>query len=249
MAIIGREIVRLESAGSTNDVALERGRQGAAEGLVVTAEEQTAGRGRLGRRWLAPRGTSLQLSVLLRPPLPPSQIFVLTRMTALAVASALEAELGLQPVLKWPNDVLLNSKKCAGILIETALQGDRLDYAVLGMGVNANFSMAAFPDLAPYATTLADELGRPVDRERLERALLTQLDDYNRRLRAGEDLFEEWKARLATLGREVRVATPGGEESGTAEGVDRDGALLLRKGEGLVRLYAGDVTILKDNPE
>ncbi len=246
MPIIGRELIRLEAAGSTNDVTLEYGRKGAAEGLVVTAEEQTAGRGRLGRRWLAPRGTSLQLSVLLRPLLPPSQIASLTRMAALAVGSTLAREFGLEPVLKWPNDVLLNSKKCAGILIETALQGDRLDYAVLGMGLNVNFSMAAYPELAPYATTLADQLGHPVDRKRLERALLAQLDDYYRRLRAGEDFYEEWQARLATLGREVRVAAPDGEVSGTAEGVDRDGALLLRNGERLVRLYAGDVTILKD---
>ncbi len=247
MRIIGREILRYEEVGSTNDLARAQGEAGTPEGLVIMAEEQTAGRGRLGRRWLAPKGSSLQFSVLLRPKLPPSLAFRLTQMAALAVADAAQAEFGLSAALKWPNDVLLNNRKCAGILIETAFEGDRLAFAVLGIGLNVNFSMRNLPDLAPLATTLADELGYPVDRDALSQALLARLDDYYGRLSSGADFHAEWKSRLTTLEQNVRVATPDGIETGTAEDVAPDGALILRTAGRLIRLYAGDVTIVKDN--
>ncbi len=247
MPIIGREIIRYGQVQSTNDLARTQGQTGAPEGLVVMAEEQVAGRGRLGRQWLAPRGSSLQFSVLLRPDLPPSLAFRLTQMAALAVSDALRQELGLAPALKWPNDVLLNYKKCAGILIETALEGDALSFAVLGIGLNVNFSMGDLPELAPFATTVADALGHPVDRDALARALFAQLDDYYARLKAGADFYSEWRSRLVTLGHIVRIATPDGIKEGIAEQVAPDGALLLRQGAKLIPFYAGDVTILKDN--
>lgn len=247
MTTIGREILRYEQVQSTNDLVRTQAEAGASEGLVVMAEEQTAGRGRLGRRWVAPKGSSLQFSILLRPDLPLSQAFCLTRMAALAVADTLRDELGLTATLKWPNDVLLNGKKCTGILIETTLEGDAVAFATVGIGLNVNFSMRDLPELAPFATTLADELGHPVDRNKLAQALLARLDAYYIQLQEGADLYAEWRSRLVTLGRMVRVATPNGIEQGIAEDVARDGALLLRQGDLLVPLYAGDVTIVKDS--
>ncbi len=246
MTIIGREVLRYEQVESTNDLARMQGEQGASEGLVIMAEEQTAGRGRLGRRWLAPKKSSLQFSVLLRPALSPAQAFRLTQMAALAVADAI-GELGLTATLKWPNDVLLNNRKCAGILIETALQGDALAFAVLGIGLNVNFSMRDLPGLAPFATTLADELGHPVECEALAQALFARLDQYYVGLNGGADFHAEWRGRLSMLGQPIRIATAHGIETGIAEDVAADGALLLRQGTSLVPFYAGDVTIIKDN--
>ncbi len=246
MQTIGREVERYEQVVSTNDRVRERAEQGAAEGLVIVAEEQTAGRGRMGRRWLAPKGSSLQFSILLEPPLAPWEAFRLTQIAALAISSTLRREFGLSPALKWPNDVLLNEKKCAGILIETALEGDALAFAILGIGLNVNYSMCDYPDLAAFATTIQDELGHPADRDELEAALLSKLDEYYGRLRAGEDFYTEWREQVSTLGRPIRVSTPQGILTGIAEDVARDGALLLRCNGRLIPLYAGDVTVLRD---
>jgi BirA family transcriptional regulator, biotin operon repressor / biotin---[acetyl-CoA-carboxylase] ligase len=262
-AIIGRKIIRYEQVTSTNDLIHEWADLGEEEGLVIAAEEQTAGHGRLGRKWIAPPGTSLQLSILLRPPLNPQYAVRITQFAALALAATLRECVGAvsqrdslrsresPPLpgvsLKWPNDVLLNGKKCAGILVETSLEHERLASAILGIGLNVNFSMpAAAPKLAPFATTLADEVGHSVERGALQDALLAQLDAYYGRLRAGEDFSQEWRGQLSTLGQKVRVSTSSGVEEGIAEDVDMDGALLLRQGEQLLRFYAGDVTLLKD---
>jgi BirA family biotin operon repressor/biotin-[acetyl-CoA-carboxylase] ligase len=160
--------------------------------------------------------------------------------------STLRDELDLCPTLKWPNDVLLNQKKCAGILVETSLVGDQLVYAILGIGLNVNFSMRAeAPELSSRATTLADELHRPVDIDALERALLEKIDLYYARLLLGTLLLVEWRKHLSTLEQAIRVATSSGVEEGIAEDVAADGALLLRRRDGqLLRLYAGDVTLV-----
>ena len=253
--IIGRLILHYDEVTSTSDLARQLALEGELEGLVITAEHQTSGRGRMGRNWLAPPRTSVLLSVLLRPPLPADAASSVVQMAALATASVLRetvASTAPPPLpdiaLKWPNDVLLKGRKCAGILVETSIEGERLDFAILGLGINANFSMIEYPELLPFATTLADELGHAVDRPELEQALLTKLDYYYARLRAGKAeqlaIFEEWRSQLGTLGQEVRIGTPSGIEEGVAVDVDTDGALLLRRGEDLIRLYSGEVTVL-----
>lgn len=252
MPIIGREIRRYDCVESTNDLARLLAEQGEAEGLVITAEEQRAGRGRFGRRWIAPRGTSIQLSVLLRPPLPLSRVWQITQIAALAVAQTLREELGLAPILKWPNDVLLAPRrdapflKVAGILTETSVQGDRPVYVILGIGLNVNFTMRDFPALAPSATTLADVLGHETDRAALERALLTALDVYYMRLCAGIDLGAEYRAAMPMLGQYVQVATASGIVAGIAEDVEADGALRIRQDDKILHVYAGEVTMVKE---
>jgi BirA family transcriptional regulator, biotin operon repressor / biotin---[acetyl-CoA-carboxylase] ligase len=254
--IIGQKILHYERVTSTNDLARQRAEEGEPEGLVISAEEQTAGRGRMGRSWLAPPRTCIQLSILLRPPLPAFEAPVIMQLAALAVTSALRELVessGPPPLpavnLKWPNDVLLNSKKCAGILVETGVEGEMLTFAILGIGINVNHSMRDYPEFAAFATTLADELGRAVDRDGLQKALLTKLDDYYSRLLEGKAghlaIFEQWRSQLETIGHTVRVGTSSGIEEGIAIDVDVDGALLLRRREDLIRIYSDEVTVLK----
>ena len=245
--LIGNRIERHDVVASTNDLARDAAERGAAEGLVITAEEQTAGRGRMGRQWFAPRTSSLQLSVVLRPPLAPMHASRAVRMAALAVANTLERHLRLTPTLKWSNDVLLDGKKCAGILLESSVSGDRLDYIILGIGLNVNFSMREFPELLPFATTLQDVLGHRVERGELENALLAELNTLYARLRQGADFVDEYRARLTMLGQPIHVATPTEILKGIARDITDDGALILEQNDTRVKLYAGDVTILKGN--
>ncbi|MEA3338841.1 MAG: biotin--[acetyl-CoA-carboxylase] ligase [Chloroflexota bacterium] len=254
-----RNVIYLPAAGSTNDVAKELAAQGAPEGTVVVADEQTAGRGRMGRRWLAPPGTCLLCSLLFRPQLPPARANQLTMLCSLAAADAVEQITGLPPALKWPNDLITKSpipnpqspipqpptwKKLAGILTETGVTGKRLEFAIVGIGINANVPPDALPTLAPDATSILAETGREVDRVALLAALLAGVEARRERLRVGESPRAEWAARLTTLGQRVDVTTSAGTLTGVAESVDEDGALLLRASDGaLHRLLAGDVTL------
>lgn len=252
--IIGREILRYAQVDSTNTLVREHADRGEAEGLVIAADEQTAGRGRLGRKWVVPAGTSLQFSILLRPPFAPQHAGRLMPMAALAVARVLENEFKLMTRLKWPNDVLVADaretyKKVCGILTESSVLGDALQYVILGIGLNVNYTMSAFPELAPYATTVQDAVGHKLDRAALESALLSELDSLYSRLCAGESLLEEYRPRLGMLGKPVRVASRDEIMEGIAKDVDEDGALILDRGASIVKVYAGDVTILKDNKE
>lgn len=237
--------MRYAQVESTNTLAREQAEQGQAEGLVITAEEQLAGRGRMGRKWTVPRGTSLQCSVLLRPPLAPQHATRITPMAALAVAAMLEHELHLQPALKWPNDVLLDGKKVCGILTEAGLLGDSVSYVILGIGLNINYAMRDYPELAPRATTLQDVLGHASDISQIERALFAELNYYYARLVSGESLVNEFRARLDMLGQPIQVANQDKIMQGIAEDIDEDGALILRQGDATVRLFAGDVTVVK----
>lgn len=243
--IIGRKILRYDHVESTNDLAREFAERDEAEGLVVFANKQRAGRGRMGRQWLVPPGTSLQFSILLRPPLAPQYAARLMPMAALAVVRALESELNLQPTLKWPNDVLLNGKKVCGILTESSIVGANLAYVVMGIGLNGNYAMRDFPELAPFATTLQDVLGQEIDLGNLERALLAELDAYYARVCGGESLTDEYRARLGMLGQFIRVASNDTILQGIAENIDDDGALILNQNGARVKLFAGDVTIIK----
>jgi len=266
--VFGRKLVVLPCTGSTNDVAKDLAARGAPEGTVVVADEQTAGRGRLARRWLAPPRTCLLCSLLFRPDLPPIQAQRLTMLCSLAAADAIEQVAGLQVRLKWPNDLVAKSqianrksavrnlhspfsilhpptwKKLAGILTETGITGERLDFAVVGIGINVNVEPQVLPTLAPDATSILAEVGCPVDRVALLVALLAGVERRYQALRAGESPHREWAVRLATLGQPVEVAAAGEVLAGVAESVDEYGALLLRLPDGgWRRLLVGDVTL------
>jgi BirA family biotin operon repressor/biotin-[acetyl-CoA-carboxylase] ligase len=224
--------------------------------LLVTADLQTAGRGRLGRRWEAPPGTALLLSLALRPAwLRPERGVALVWMAAVALCEAVEAVAPVTAALKWPNDLLLplgaagqgvSYAKAAGILLEVGTGARGLEWAIIGCGVNVHAAPLVAATRYP-ATSLAAASGGPTSRLALLRALLRRLDYWHGALLAGDEreLFAAWRGRLLTLGRPVRVETPGGPVEGLAEEVDGDGALLVRGAAGALQaVTSGDVGLL-----
>ncbi|MFC1948900.1 biotin--[acetyl-CoA-carboxylase] ligase [Chloroflexota bacterium] len=239
--LIGQRILYYPSVVSTNEVARREARQGAPEGTVIAADEQTGGRGRLKRAWLTPTG-NIALSVILRPALPvlPSLIM----LASLAVVHSIESVTGLKAQVKWPNDVLINGKKVCGILIESDMQGDRVNYSIIGIGINVNLRLADFPEIQMVATSLSSELGIEVSRLDLIRDLLIEIEKLYLSLKAGGSVYEEWRDSLVTLGSRVRVKTGDVIYEGIAESVAGDGSLSLREPDGtLTRIVAGDVTL------
>jgi len=238
---VGRRLEYRGVLGSTQDLARELARAGTPEGTVVLAGRQTAGRGRLGRSFISPRG-GLYFTVVLRPAL--EHLRPLPIVAALAVARGLEQVAGLGTALKWPNDVLVGGRKICGILLESDLTGQTVNYVLLGIGVNVNADVAAYSEIAAIATSAAAEACRPVSREALAAAVLNELEELYLAVQAGGRVQDEWRARLETLGRQVRVTSGETVEEGLAEDVDGDGSLILRRADGSrVTIAAGDVTL------
>ncbi len=233
--------------GSTNDVARQLAEAGGPEGLLVLAETQTAGRGRAGRRWITPPGTALALSLILRPALRLAQATRVVMLAGLGVCQAVEQVTGLRPALKWPNDVLVGGRKVGGILVESDAGEERLNYAVVGIGLNVG--QAPPPEAVDFpATALESEAGRDVDRLALLRAVLERLADGYSDLAQPEAgrLYAAWSARLAWSGEHVVAYVPEGELHGVMDGADNDGALRLRLNSGEIRrVRAGDVSLRK----
>jgi BirA family biotin operon repressor/biotin-[acetyl-CoA-carboxylase] ligase len=228
---------------STNTLAKRRASEGAPEGLLVIADEQTAGRGRLGRTWWAPPGSALLTSLLFRPSLPPDRVQQLTMLCALAAADAVGDTTGLAVDLKWPNDLLIRGRKLAGLLTESAFKADHLDFVIVGMGLNVNTDFAQAPPLIAPATSLWLELGHPVDRLTLLVAYLEGVTQRYGQLEA-QSPYHEWASRLVTLGQPVTAHLVDQTLSGLATGVEADGALSLRTADGVVhRLLAADVSL------
>jgi BirA family biotin operon repressor/biotin-[acetyl-CoA-carboxylase] ligase len=245
--VIGRDIQVFQETTSTNDVIEKLARDGVPEGVVVFAESQSKGRGRLGRKWISPAKKGLWFSVLLRPKLPPRQATQLTVAFGVALRRALAEHSGLRPEIKWPNDILVGGRKVAGILTELSAELDRLRYAILGIGVDVNLQPGDFPpELRKTATSLKSELGKPISRADLAVTILRELDRDYRRLCAGEfaELAEEWEEQCSTLGKSIVIRTAQREIRGRAESLGEDGALLLRTEHGhLEPIVGGDVTL------
>jgi BirA family transcriptional regulator, biotin operon repressor / biotin---[acetyl-CoA-carboxylase] ligase len=242
-----RVILWYGQTGSTNAALHGLGQAGWPEGSLAIAEEQTAGRGRLGRSWTAPAGSALLFSLLLRPALSMPDSFTLTMLAAIAVAEGIESLTGLRATIKWPNDVLINDRKVAGILSEVDGEMERLRFAIIGVGINVNFNTADFaPDIPGTATSIKTELGHSINRLALLRETLGCFDRRYQVLSKGDlaGVRNAWRARLSTIGRPVSVTTLQGREQGIAEETDEQGALLLRRPDGsLVRVLTGDVTL------
>ncbi|MBA7545914.1 Bifunctional ligase/repressor BirA [subsurface metagenome] len=238
---VGQRVIYYPSLASTMEVAKQEAQQGAAEGTVIIADEQTAGKGRIMRVWLSPKG-SIALSVILCPSV--AYLPSLIMLASLAVIHSIEAVTGLKSQVKWPNDVLINGKKVCGVLIESNVRGDIVDYAIIGIGVNVNLRLYDFPEIQPTATSLSDELGRDVSRLDVIRCLLVEIERLYLALPAGGSIYEEWRDSLVTLGRRVQVKSGETIYEGIAESVARDGSLLLRHSDGsLSKIIAGDVTL------
>jgi BirA family biotin operon repressor/biotin-[acetyl-CoA-carboxylase] ligase len=241
---LGRPALLFEQVGSTNDLAHEQARAGAGDGLLLLAEEQTAGRGRLDRSWWAPPGTCLLMTLLLHPALPLAKAGQLTMCLGLGACEGIADVTGVDARLKWPNDLLVGGRKLGGMLTELNSNGGRLNYAALGLGLNVNVDFAhhgAPAEVAALATSLLLETGREVDRLALLSAILARTEAWYDGALAGDSPHEAWAARLDTLGRRVRVAMTVGVVEGLAVGVTPEGALLVREDGGAVRtVWSGD---------
>ncbi|HEX8960517.1 MAG TPA: biotin--[acetyl-CoA-carboxylase] ligase [Geobacteraceae bacterium] len=245
---IGLRVISFRETDSTNEIAFRLAEDGAEEGTVVVAEAQRRGKGRLGRRWESPFGVNLYCSIILRPPILPMRAPQLTFLSAVAVARAVEAVTPLKPSIKWPNDLLINGRKVAGLLNEMSAETEKVNFIILGIGVNINMRRDQFPaDLRHPATSLFLESGGEVSRLAFTHALLEALDAlYGTYLLHGyEPVRKEWLALSNVLGKKVRVSFQESETVGVAEGIDEEGALLVQLADGRVeRVLAGDVTII-----
>jgi BirA family biotin operon repressor/biotin-[acetyl-CoA-carboxylase] ligase len=235
-----------DEVDSTNQIVLDEAAAGAPEGLVVVAEHQRAGRGRLGRTWVAPPGGSLLVSVLLRPDVTAERLHLVTMAAGLSVVVAVSEVAGIDATLKWPNDVLVDERKLAGALVEADIAGDGVVRAVvLGVGVNVNWD-AVPSEIAALATACNIEAGHSVSRADLLVAFLRGLDA---RLRTLDAVAAEYRTRLATLGRDVRVELADGSVVGRAVDVDDAGRLLVQTAaDRVVEVAAGDVVHLRPTP-
>ncbi|MFZ5633943.1 MAG: biotin--[acetyl-CoA-carboxylase] ligase [Bacillota bacterium] len=245
--IIGRTVYYYGSVGSTNREARILASGGAPDGALVVAEEQTGGRGRLGRGWFSPRGLGIWCSLVLCPGIQPAEAPPVTMLTAVAVASAIEKVAGIKPGIKWPNDLQVGGKKLCGILTEMDAELERVNFLVVGMGINVNIPQESFPEeLKEIATSLYLAGGKPVSRQELLKQLLREFEAcYRVWLKSGfGPVLEEWKKRCVTLDCPVRLSTARDSWEGWAEDVDGDGALILRLPDGSrQRFMAGEVSL------
>jgi BirA family biotin operon repressor/biotin-[acetyl-CoA-carboxylase] ligase len=226
----------LPAADSTMHLARTLARQGAGEGTLVIAEQQTAGRGRLDRSWLSPRG-GIYMTLITRPAVAPAQAPRINLLVAVVVAAAIERLYGLAARVKWPNDVLIGEKKVCGILAEMDAECDAVRFVNVGIGLNANSVIAA---QQPSAVSLLEMLGAPVNRVQLVTEIVQGILDGLPRL-TGEALLDEWRERTITIGRHVSIVAAGTSVSGVAIGINSSGALLVRDSSGQTHeVVAGD---------
>jgi len=242
---LAREVHSFAEVISTNDLAYKMALNGAQEGVVVIADCQIGGRGRMNRSWVSPYGKNLYLSLILRPEIPPRLVPLLTYMGAISTAEALAKSFSLEGEIKWPNDILVRGRKLAGLLNEAKSETDRVDFVVLGFGVNLNMGEKDFPqELCETATSVMRELGHSVSRVEFTRCLLESIEAWYDTflLRGGDPIIERWESVARIRGKSLEVRSFGTMYRGVAEGLDRDGTLILRNGRGeAIRVVAGDV--------
>lgn len=243
-AIIGSELIVLKSVGSTNDYLKQLGNSGCKNGTVAAAREQVGGKGRLGRVWKSVKDENVMFSVLLRPKMAPSEVSAVTPLTGLAVCKALRELTGLDCRIKWPNDVIVGSKKLVGILTEMSAEFDAVEYIIIGTGINVNQTEFA-DDIADKATSLRLEAGREFDKNKLLAAVLNQMEEEFVKCNlefTGESL-KEYTELCATVGKTVSFYRGGNKLSGTASGVAKNGELIVMLSDGSeIRINSGEVT-------
>ena len=243
--IFGRKIYYFDSVGSTMDEAFRLGMQNEPEGTIVCAESQLKGRGRLGRSWVSSHGKGIYFSIILRPEILPNEASKLTLLSAVGVCEAIREFTGLDCQIKWPNDLLINEKKVAGILTELSAEMDMVRFVIVGIGININNNKNLLP---VKSTSLKEELGSEVLRVEILRFILKTLEE--KYLLFGKNGFEEiagaWRAMSATLGRRVKVFHHKEHTEGQAVDIDSDGGLIIRKDSGLSeKVLTGDVVFCR----
>ncbi len=242
----GRHLHCYRRIGSTNATAIDLAEHGAPEGTVVVAEEQTKGRGRLGRHWHSPAGMGIWSSIILRPPVIPAQAAGLSLLAALAFAETAETELGLEVKLKWPNDGLIKGRKVCGVLVELSAEVDRVHYAVCGVGINVAHAVKDFPSaLRKSAGSLAMAKGAPVERLAFYRAFLQRFETIYRRFRQEglSPLLADYRRRSLLLGNKVVVRQGRLKIAGVAVAIDESGGLVIKQGKKETIVHSGEATL------
>jgi len=245
---IGKYLACYRSVKSTNDLLAQMAESGAAHGTVVTAEEQTKGRGRLGRVWHSPPGTGIYVSILLRPRFKPERAPALSIMTALALADAISAYIPHEVQIKWPNDVWIGGKKVAGILTELAAERRKIEHVIVGVGINVNQGVGNFPEeLRPIATSVRRALKRKVNRvELLQKFLRNFESEYEKYVKAGLKPSQKRVRRYSALiGEPITIRTGSHEVSGLAKDIDTEGRLIVEHNGNTTAITAGEVTVVK----
>jgi BirA family transcriptional regulator, biotin operon repressor / biotin---[acetyl-CoA-carboxylase] ligase len=244
--IFGRKLYIYDNIESTNILAKRVASLGAVEGTVVITDLQTAGRGRMGRVWVGDPASNLLLSIVIRPKIDNIKMGLLPFFTAVGVAFTIEALTGLQCECKWPNDLLLNGRKCCGILLESSFLGSRLEYAVIGIGLNVNQEHFG-EELDHKATSLFNECGKRIEVKDVFKQLMQSLESLYSDVQNGyfNTTIREWKSRTKMIGKEITIVENNEEISGTAIDIANDGGLIVDTPEGGRIFYAADVTIKK----
>ncbi|TYR79931.1 biotin--[acetyl-CoA-carboxylase] ligase [Priestia megaterium] len=244
---IGQHIHYEESVDSTQKIAHRMAQEGAEEGTIIVAEEQTAGRGRLDRKWYSPKYTGVWMSIILRPNIPPQQAPQLTLLTAVAVVQAIQEVTGLSPDIKWPNDILLNGKKIVGILTEMQADFDRIHSVIIGIGMNVNQQLEHFDkQIQQIATSLSIEKEEEINRAALMQAIFLKLEAlYEEYLTNGFRLIKLlWEAHAVSIGKRIVARTLKANIEGIAKGITEDGTLLLEDDEGVIHsIHSADIEL------
>lgn len=245
-AWMGRNCIYMETVDSTNTRAKRLAEEGAPSGTLVVAEEQTGGKGRRGRGWSAAKGENIMMTLLLRPQIRPEHASRMTLLTAMAVARGIRKETGLPAGIKWPNDVVVHGKKVCGILTEMSAEIDYINHVVIGTGINVN--QEVFPEeIRTTAGSLCMECKEKICRAKLAAEVLEELEKLYEIFLQTEDmsaLCREYNELCVNRGHEIRVMEPGKEYTGTTDGINASGELVVRKADGsTVCVYAGEVSV------
>ncbi len=248
--LIGSVIISFKKVDSTNDSAYALAEKGIAEGAVVIAEEQTKGKGRHGRKWESPPKSGVYMSCVIRPKMAPNEIAKITLLAAVAVAKAVRLFTGLEAMIKWPNDILVNGRKVCGILTEMKAEQDSIDFIILGIGVNINTPIACLPK---GGSSLKEELSGYSKKGDLSRVgfvkkILESLEEELSllRIKGFKPIIEEWRSLSALPGAKIKVLLPDRTIEGEAHDIDSDGSLMVRLDSGVIeKVSSGDVVMLR----
>jgi len=245
---IGRNLKYLEQVDSTNLYAKRLAEDGFEDGTVIIADEQLKGKGRLGREWMSPKGKGIWMTIMLKPKINTSEAAKITLLTACAVCLAIEQVGGIQPRIKWPNDIVLNGKKLCGILTEMSVEQDEINYVIVGIGINVNLESQDFPEgLQAMATSIRIEKGSSVIRQELAAAIINNFENYYEpftKTGSIKDHIEQYKAKSAVLGSEVMVKSSSFQMKGIVVDITEEGQLLLMQEDGTIKeIISGEVSV------
>jgi len=238
---LGKNLLCFYEVDSTNVVAASMA-QKADNGTVILAERQTQGRGRLARSWASPQG-GVWMSIILKPDMPMAHVYRLNMIASIALARAFFGLYGLSAGIKWPNDLLIGDRKICGILMEINAEVDRLNYVIMGLGINANIDVSGFPE-EWRSTSLSQEMKRKIMRVELIQRILQEMEEAYEKM-GSKEIYEEWRGRSITLGRQVRINSTYGDLYGKAMDLEEDGALIIKTENDLKRVLAGDCIHLR----